>query len=379
MVRAAFIHSKELEQYTYPKDCPLSSNRAGKARQILESMDLLSGNGRREVPPLAPTREELERFHQAHYLDVLQKASDGIFDEAFLSMGLGTPDCPLFPGMYEYAVLACGATLQGAELILSDEVDVAFNPSGGYHHAGRGYAAGFCYVNDVVLGCMRLADAGKRVVYLDVDAHHGDGVQDAFYARSDVLTLSMHENGKTLYPGTGFEDEIGEGEGKGACVNIPLPVGTYDEAFLRAFLEVGMPVIHAHDPGVIVLQLGMDGLAMDPLAHLNLTNNVYADVIHQLQSLGIPILATGGGGYHVENTTRGWALAWSILSGAEPEEDLSIGMGGVMLESTEYQSGLRDRVLLTHGGQRQVVDEAIEATIEKLKQTVFPLLGINSR
>jgi len=376
MNRAAFIHSEELEKYSYPSDCPLSADRARRTRQILLSMGLLSGEGRREVPPLVPRRDDLEKFHSAHYLDVLQKASQGVFHEDWLQMGLGTPDCPVFAGVYEFAVAASGATLKGAELILADEVDVAFNPSGGYHHAGPDYASGFCYINDLVLGCMRLADAGKKVLYLDVDAHHGDGVQNAFYHRRDVMTLSMHENGKTLYPGTGFEDEIGTGEGKGYAVNVPLPVGTYDGALSKAVRKVVVPLAQAYAPEVIVLQLGMDGLAADPLAHLNLTNNVYADWLIRLKELKVPILATGGGGYHVENTTRGWALAWSILADAEPEEDLSIGMGGVMLESTDYQGGLRDRMLLSHGGQRQAIDEAIDATIAKIEKTVFPIHGI---
>ncbi len=376
MNRAAFIHSEELEKYSYPSDCPLSADRARRTRQILLSMGLLSGEGRREVPPLVPRRRDLEKFHSAHYLDVLQKASQGVFHEDWLKMGLGTPDCPVFAGVYEFAVAASGATLKGAELILADEVDVAFNPSGGYHHAGPDYASGFCYINDLVLGCMRLAEAGKKVLYLDVDAHHGDGVQNAFYHRRDVMTLSMHENGKTLYPGTGFEDEIGTGEGKGYAVNVPLPVGTYDGALSKAVRKIVVPLAQAYAPEVIVLQLGMDGLAADPLAHLNLTNNVYADWLIRLKKLKVPILATGGGGYHVDNTTRGWALAWSILADAEPEEDLSIGMGGVMLESTDYQGGLRDRMLLSHGGQRQAIDEAIDATIAKIEKTVFPIHGI---
>ena len=179
--------------------------------------------------------------------------------------------------MYEYASLACGATLTGAELILSGEADIVFNPSGGFHHAKAQKASGFCYLNDIVLGCLRLTDKGKRVLYLDVDAHHCDGVQEAFYARKDVMVISLHESGKTLFPWAGFENEIGEGPGLGFNVNVPLPIGIFDEAYMTGFNQIVLPLIKAYKPDVIVLELGMDALAGDPLVHLSLTNNTYAD------------------------------------------------------------------------------------------------------
>jgi acetoin utilization protein AcuC len=369
---AIFIHSKELELHSYPQDSPLRIQRAGRCREILSSMNLLKD----ELAPQPASRDELLKFHTGDYLDVLKKASDGIFDESFLYMGLGTPDCPLFAGMYDYATLVCGASLLGAKKILAGEARVAFNPSGGFHHAGPGLAAGFSYINDVVLACMTLAEAGKKVMFLDLDAHHCDAVQDAFYRRRDVLVVSFHENGATLYPGTGFEHEIGEGEGEGYNVNLPLPVGTYDDAYQGAFMQVIPPLAGAFDPDVIVVELGMDGLAGDPLAHLNLTNNVYADIAGLLLKLDKPILATGGGGYHEENTARGWALCWSVLSGADPGPDLYAGLGGIMLQTSEWAGGLRDRALLTHGGQRQAIDEAIEKSIERIRESVFPIHSI---
>ena len=373
MAQSVFIHSKELEISSYPKDSPLRIQRAGRCREILDSMNLLQ----EELAPQPANRDELLKFHTGEYLDVLKKASDGIFDEAFIYLGLGTPDCPLFAGMYDYAALTCGASLLGAKKILSGETQVAFNPSGGFHHAGPAMAAGFSYINDIVLACMTLAEAGKKVLFLDLDAHHCDAVQDAFYRRNDVLVVSFHESGATLYPGTGFEHEIGEGAGEGYNVNLPLPVGTYDDAYQGAFMQVIPPLAGAFDPDVIVLELGMDGLAGDPLAHLNLTNNVYADLAALLLKLEKPILATGGGGYHEENTARAWALCYSVLSGAAPEEDLYAGLGGVMLQSSEWAGGLRDRMLLSHGGQRKTVDEAIEKSIERIRETVFPIHSIS--
>jgi acetoin utilization protein AcuC len=338
---------------------------------------LLSGDGRREVAPEPAERAVLEKFHSARYLDALQAAAAGGMTVESLYMGIGSPDCPVFAGMYEYSVLACGATLKGAEMILSGEATHAFNPSGGYHHAGPEKAAGFCYINDVALACGVLAEAGKRVLYLDVDVHHGDGVQDAFYDRKDVMTVSFHESGHTLFPGTGHEDEIGTGAGKGYCVNVPLPPGTYDQAYMWAFKAIALPLIKAYNPDVIVLEMGADTLAGDPLAHLQLTNNTCADIIQAVLGFERPVLMTGGGGYHVANTVRAWALAWSVLCGADAEHhDAHIGMGGVMLESTDWHGGLRDRQLPVDIEQSEGVIEALEATVARVKRDVFPLHGL---
>jgi acetoin utilization protein AcuC len=276
--------------------------------------------------------------------------------------------------MYNYASLGCGATLTGAELILSGQADIAFNPSGGFHHAKAQKASGFCYLNDIVLGCLRLTEKGKRVLYLDVDAHHCDGVQDAFYARKDVMVISLHESGKTLFPWTGFENEIGEGPGLGFNVNVPLPVGIFDEAYMTVFNKIVLPLIKAYKPDVIVLELGMDALAGDTLAHLDLTNNTYVEIINELLSFNKPILATGGGGYDVDKTVRGWAIAWKTLSGANDEPR---GLGGVMLQSEEWAGGLRDRVLPVHEKHRRSIDSAIETTINVVKKNVFGYHGID--
>lgn len=376
MTKAAFIHSPELEKYDYPPDCPFNTQRAGRTRKILNSMGLLTGPGRMEVAPEPADRLVLKKFHSARYLHVLKTAAEGRWDHEALYMGIGTSDCPVFKDMYDYSVWAAGATLTGAKLILSNQADIAFNPSGGLHHAGPELASGFCYINDVALACITLAEAGKKVLYLDVDVHYGDGVANAFYDRSDVMTISFHESGRTLFPGTGFEDEIGTGEGKGYCVNVPLPVGTYDEVYMMAFKAVALPLIGAFNPDVIVFQLGADALAGDPLAHLQLTNNTYADIIHYLLGLGKPVVATGGGGYHIGNTVRAWALAWSVFCGSDNAQDTNAGIGGVMLENTEWQGGLRDRTLAVNTQQQEIVVPQVEATIEAVKANVFPFHGL---
>jgi acetoin utilization protein AcuC len=373
---AAFIYSTVLENYSYPPEHPFNTIRAKITLETVKSMGFLNPPGQFVAKPWPAKRLVLKKFHSARYLHALEGASDGIWDSEALNMGLGTSDCPVFKGMFEYAVLAVGATLTGAQLILDGKANVAFNPSGGFHHAHPELASGFCYINDNALACILLAEHNKKVLYLDVDVHNGDGVGGAFYERSDVMTISLHQNPRTLFPGTGFEDEIGKGPGRGYCVNIPLPIGTFDEAYMHAVNTVVMPLIGAFKPDVFVFEFGADALAGDPLANLMLTNNVYADIIKLLLGFDKPILMTGGGGYNVENTVRAWSLGWSVLCGADAGFDQNAGLGGVMLQTTEWAGGLRDRVLPVSSQQCDAVTPNLNDTLERLKATLFPLHGL---
>lgn len=369
--KSVFLYSSEFEKLSYPASCPFNVSRVPRLKKILKSMELLSGNDISEIVPKPAERMALKKFHTARYLHTLKTASKGKFETDALNMGIGTSDCPIFSDMYKYSALACGATLLGAELILSGKADAVFNPSGGFHHAGPERASGFCYMNDVALGCMKLAEAGRKVLYLDVDVHHGDGVANAFYDRDDVMTISFHESGKMLFPGTGFEDEIGSGRGAGYCVNVPLPPGTYDQEYMRAFKAIAVPLIKSFGPDVILFELGADGLAGDPLAHLSLTNNTYAEIISILLSFNKAILMTGGGGYNIANTVRAWALGWAVLCGEVDEHSMNLGAGGVMLGNTEWQGGLKDGELVVSSKQRETVKTQIDAIIKVLKAKVF--------
>jgi acetoin utilization protein AcuC len=375
--KLAFVYSPEIEGLSYPADCPFKTQRAGLTRRKLISFGLLGGGpGCDEVPARKATLAELNQLHSAHYLSELQRAAAGDLTVEGFRMGLGGPDTPVFKDMFEYGAWACGAALTATDLLLAGKVDIAFNLPGGLHHAHTEHAGGFCFLNDVALACLNLAAAGKRVVYLDVDAHHGDGVQDFFYRRNDVLTISLHESGKTLFPWGGFEDEIGEGPGLGYNVNVSLPADTYDEAFLSAFDRVVVPLLGAYQPDVIVLELGMDMLAGDPLTHLHMTNNVVVDVLNALLKCGCPLLVAGGGGYHVENTVRGWALAWRTCSGEDDTDVFSMGLGGVMLGNSDWAGGLRDRELPITTEQRAAVEPELRATIDRVIHNVFRHHGL---
>ena len=370
-----FIHGPQLDEFPYPDSCPFKTCRAGEVYKTLTSMGLLTGGDKVAVAPEKATDADLLKYHSQPYLDAMKRIDAGDYEMGMLALQLGTDDCPAFEGVYQYAQWAAGATITGARQIIDGKASIAFNPSGGYHHAFDSMAGGFCYVNDVVLGCMELADAGKKVLFLDIDVHHCDGVQSAFYERADVMTVSMHQDGRTLFPGCGFVDEIGEGAGEGFAVNVPLPPGMYDELYLKAFREVVLPLIHAYGPDVIVLEAGADTLAGDPLAGFSLTNNVMAEVINNLLMFGKPILATGGGGYNVENTVRAWSLVWTALCGEQRDDDMMAGMGGVMLGTTEWANGavgLRDRVLVPSDYQRREVDPIVDSVVQQVKKMIFP-------
>ena len=372
-MRAAFLHSAEMEKYHYPPQCPFKTERAAMTRTLLVSMGSYMTDGTAEVPPAPATRTELEQFHAPAYLDALRRATDGKITPNDLFLGLGGDETPIFPGLYEYVSLAAGASIAGARMLLSSAATYAFNPSGGLHHAYPDKAGGFCYVNDIVLACKELAHAGKKVFCLDLDAHHGNGTQFAFYHDPRVLTISFHESGKTLYPWSGVENEIGVGAGTGYNVNIPFPPGADDAAYEYAFRQIIPPLLGWYAPDTIVLELGMDVLAGDPLTHLRLSNNAFADILLDLMEAGKPMLVTGGGGYNPEATARGWALAWRILCGLETDDSGQIGLGGTFLGSNEWGSGLREMRVYTRQDEREQIMQSVQTSVETIKKTVFAL------
>jgi acetoin utilization protein AcuC len=210
--------------------------------------------------------------------------------------------------MYEAALLSTGASLVAAELVASRQVDVAFNIAGGLHHAASDHASGFCIFNDPVIAIKYFLGQGLRVAYVDIDGHHGDGVQDAFFDDNRVLTISMHESGRFLFPGTGFSSETGVGPGQGYSVNIPLYPYTEDDIYLWAFHEVTLPLLKAFAPDVLVTRLGIDSYYSDLLTHLQVTSRGYVAAIREFARLGLPWLALGGGGYDLSAVARCWTL-----------------------------------------------------------------------
>jgi len=373
---AVFIHSDEIERFHYPPDSPFKTERAGRTKAILQSMGFYTGYNRAEVAPARAGDDDLAAFHTPEYIDAIKRVSKGDIRPSDLEMGVGVGDCPVFTGLYDYASLAVGASLTAARCLLDGTAAVAFNPSGGFHHAFPDKAGGFCYFNDIVIACDFLRRHGKKVFCLDLDAHHGNGTQAAFYSCRDVFTVSLHESGETLFPWGGFENETGEGEGKGFNVNLPFPAGTDDETYLDAFKRIVLPLVDSFNPDIVVIEIGMDILSVDPLTHLSMTNNVIADILQQALVWRTPLLVTGGGGYSFEDTARGWALAWCVLCGIEIEEDLYMGLGGVFLGNAEWSAGLRDKRVYIGTERKSVIGKNVGKSIEIIRERVFPVHNI---
>ncbi|MBN1944919.1 MAG: hypothetical protein JW797_04545 [Bradymonadales bacterium] len=364
------------EDLTYPSGHPFRPERARMLLDILRREGFLSRPEVEQRTASPAPRAVLERFHQVEYLDLLERAGRGEFSPEMLAYGIGSEDCPIFAGLFELASLAVGATLAGARALADKDLEVAFNPIGGFHHAGPAYAEGFCYLNDVVIACRELADRGLKVACLDLDVHHGNGTEEALIADPRVLTLSMHESGKTLYPWGGFETVLGVGPGTGYNVNLPLPEGTDDEQYQRVFDSIVMPLVDRFAPDLILFEMGMDVLNGDPLAHLRLTNNAIAEIAEELRKLDRPLLVLGGGGYHPANTARGWALALMVLCDAEPVDDFVGLVGGVFLGSEERSGGLRDMKLYAGGPDRDSLVAEVDRLIEFHREHLFPLFGL---
>lgn len=292
--------------------------------ELLEAYGALGQANVQVVPPRQATEEEILSYHRPEYLRAVQSLSRGeaTYDPRAFNFGPG--DNPIYPGLYEAALWSTGASLRAAELLIEGQVDVAFSIAGGLHHAMQGYASGFCVFNDPVIAINSLLARGLRVAYVDIDCHHGDGVQCAFYDTDAVLTVSLHESGAFLFPGTGFTQEIGAGRGKGYSVNVPLYPYTTDETFLWALREVVPPLIEAFRPDVLVTQLGIDTHYRDPITHMALTVEGFAQAVAELAKLvpdPVPKwLALGGGGYDLQAVARGWSMAFAVMSGQDLED-----------------------------------------------------------
>lgn len=282
--------------------------------------------GGRLAGPVEPaTRAQLESFHTPPYLDRVAEES-GRAKPGMLDRG----DTPAFPGCYEASARIVAGTLAAVREVLEGRASHAANFSGGLHHAAPGKASGFCIFNDVAVAIRGARDSGRRVAYLDIDAHHGDGVMYGFYSDGHVLDIDFHQDGRSLFPGTGFVRERGTGDGEGLKVNVPLPAGSGDEAFIPLFTRIVPPLLREFKPDLILLQSGVDGHAGDPLAHLQYTPRAYAWAVQSLHELSHELcsgrfVVVGGGGYRPSSVSRVLAQDAILLSGQRapvPEETL---------------------------------------------------------
>lgn len=302
-------YSDAFAAYDFGPEHPLTPRRFGPGIDLVRAV-----GATRFVEPRTATDDELARLHEERYIRQVRSFSDHPWQPP--AMGIGPGDCPPFHGIHEASALVVGGSLDAVGRIVSGELDHAFNPGGGLHHAMAARASGFCIYNDVALGVAVARDAGHRVLYVDLDVHHGDGTQELFRDDPQVLTFSIHESGHSLFPGTGEVGEVGGPGAEGTSVNVPLDAYSGDRSWLGAVESMLPALAAAFRPTFLVSQHGCDSHVYDPLAHLRLTTGAYVRVTRLLDGIAHEWcegrwLATGGGGYDAYRVVpRSWALVW---------------------------------------------------------------------
>ena len=373
--KAAFVYDDALSRHVSREDHPLRALRLKYTYELLESYRAFEGEGSTLMKPRPAKDSEIISIHTSEYLEAIRGLSrgEGTFDPGRYNFS-ARGDNPVYEGMFEAAILSTGATLVAAECVLSERADVAFSISGGLHHAAAGHASGFCVFNDPAIAINLMLSKGLRVAYVDIDAHHGDGVQNAFYDTDRVLTVSLHESGRYLFPGTGFVEETGVGAGEGFSVNVPLSPYTNDDTYLWAFREVVPPLVDAFRPDVLVTQLGIDSYHSDPLTHLMLSSRGFTQAVAEFTRMGYPWLAMGGGGYDLGAVARCWTLAYGIMAQKEWPDEVPL----------EYQERcgsklLRDLAVPDSGDHKvtQAIRSFAESSVEQVKQLIFPTHKLN--
>jgi len=323
VAKIGFIHSPEAHSYSFNADHPFHPIRYDLTLSLLESINSIKPE--QKYTPRKRTAVQLEALlqlgHRLDYIDIVKRLSATKPKESDTSSaeqyGFHDDETPYFPGMHNAALAIVNGTLEAMELVLSGELEHAYHLAGGLHHAFESKAAGFCIYNDAVIAIRQMVQQYDiKVLYIDTDVHHGDGVQHAFYSDSNVCTYSIHETGKYLFPGTGFQYEKGIEQGYGSCFNIPLEPYTEDDSWLECFELSIEKVIASFKPDIIISQHGCDAHAFDPLSHIHCSMKIYhkmPQIIHKLahRYTGGKWVAIGGGGYdHYRVVPRAWSLVW---------------------------------------------------------------------
>lgn len=372
--KTALIYSQDFSRFSYGDEHPFKIQRINLAFELMRRFGLTELPGADIVDCPRVDESALLTFHTSDYLDRLREFNSSDEPRADFRYGLGDLDNPVFKGVYDWSTLVAGGTVEAARLVTEEGYDIAFSMAGGWHHAHSSKAAGFSYLNDAVIAINTLLEKGLRVAYLDIDAHHGDGVQEAFYDTDRVLTVSIHESGIYFFPGTGFEDEIGTGKGRGYSVNVPLEAHTDDALFMKAFDEVAYPLLAAFNPDVLVTQLGSDTFRTDPLTRLEITTHSYTYILRKLKALKIPWVAVGGGGYNMVNVARAWTLAWGIMNGVELPVKLPESFVDIIGPLGYPNRMLLDAMHWAEEDDRNRALDAVERSIAAIRASIFPII-----
>lgn len=319
--KVAYFYDSDIGNFAYVAGHPMKPHRIRLAHSLIMNYGVYK---KMEIYRAKPaTRLEMTQFHTDEYIDFLQKVSPENmenFQREQTKFNVGD-DCPVFDGLFEFCGISAGGSMEGAARLNRQKCDMAVNWAGGLHHAKKSEASGFCYVNDIVLGILELLRFNKRVLYIDIDVHHGDGVEEAFYTTDRVMTVSFHKYGE-YFPGTGELRDVGIGTGKYYSVNFPLRDGIDDSSYKSVFEPVISSVMEFYNPDAVVLQCGGDSLSGDRLGCFNLSMEGHANCVKFVKSFNRPTLVVGGGGYTMRNVARTWAFETGLLVDAHMDRTL---------------------------------------------------------
>ncbi|GIZ41927.1 hypothetical protein CKM354_000521200 [Cercospora kikuchii] len=319
--KVAYFYDSDVGNYAYNAGHPMKPHRIRMAHSLIMNYGLYK---KLEIYRAKPaSKYEMTQFHTDEYVDFLQRVTPDNMDNFMKEQGRYNvgDDCPVFDGLFEFCGISAGGSMEGAARLNRQKCDVAVNWAGGLHHAKKSEASGFCYVNDIVLGILELLRFHERVLYIDIDVHHGDGVEEAFYSTDRVMTVSFHKYGE-YFPGTGELRDIGVGQGKHYSVNFPLRDGIDDTSYKGIFEPTIGWVMEYYRPTAVVLQCGGDSLSGDRLGCFNLSMRGHANCVNFVKSFNLPTLVLGGGGYTMRNVARTWAYETGQLVGVEMGPDL---------------------------------------------------------
>ena len=370
------VYSPELAAFDLGPNHPLKPVRYAHTVELMRTSGLLESPDLRIVPPRPASQPEIERFHDHDYVDVVRAIGVGMIVPGMGEFGFGMGDNPPARGLYDAAALSSGSSIVATELAMSGASAVAFAIAGGvHHHAMPARASGFGVFNDAVIAIQGLVDDGLRVAYVDIDCHHGDGVQLGFYETDQVLTISIHESGQFLFPGTGYTDETGRGDGAGYSVNVPLAPYTGDDVWLEAFDAVVPPLLGSFEPDLVFTQLGIDTHFRDPITHLRLTTQGHNEAVRRLGELAAKSgrwVAVGGGGYDPGAVARAWTMDLATMAGFELPERIPELFESIPIPATFADDSPPD---LGPGVLDQTRAFAAES-VRQIRENVFPAHGL---
>ncbi|RZF39959.1 hypothetical protein LSTR_LSTR002362 [Laodelphax striatellus] len=320
--KVTYFYDADVGNFHYGPGHPMKPHRLAVINSLVLSYGL--HKKMQMYRPYRASTHDMCRFHSDEYIEFLQRVTPQNiqgYTKYLSSFNVGD-DCPVFEGLFDFCSMYTGASLDGAMRLNHNCCDIAINWSGGLHHAKKFEASGFCYVNDIVIAILELLKYHARVLYIDIDVHHGDGVQEAFYLTDRVMTVSFHKYGNYFFPGTGDIFEIGAESGKYYTVNVPLKEGIDDQSYFQVFKPVIQDVMDFFHPTAIVLQCGADSLNNDRLGCFSLSTKGHGDCVKFVKDLNVPLLVVGGGGYTLRNVARCWTYETSLLVDEQISEEL---------------------------------------------------------